>query len=575
MGHRPMSEDHGALPSDGSTRADKPSVAPHLELPLEPAAEPIPSAPAMAVPSPEAAMVAADALGGMVSLAARGGATWRLVLLLALPVLAQQSLILVVNISDRYLAGNLVGVREQAEAIGFRLLAVGQVASPGSGLGDRTVLAAAAWSAAEELSARQAAFQAAQTTANYLAWFITSYTVLVSVGSTALVARFIGAGDRKLAIRVTHQSLLLGAALGGVATLWALTGGVEWLVAALQLGGEAANLAVAYLQPLFLLIVFQVIETAGIACLVGAGDTKTGLWVMVGVAAVNLPLAWGLCLGWGPLPELGFVGIALGTALSHTIGGLVVLAVLARGRFGLRLEPRLFRPEFDLLGRHLRVGIPAGLDSLSVVAGQFWFLSIVNRLGDVASSAHGIALSWEALGFLSGAAFGTAAMTLVGQNLGAGKPERAAHSAWVACGLGCLVMSVMGAVFFLLAEPMFQLFCPYPSQRPIIDVGVPVLQLVAFAMPPLACCIIFTSALRGAGDTRVPVLFTWVGFFVVRIPLAYWLSLDEINLGPLGVYPGLGLELFGAWLAMFADLLVRGIFFLYRFATGRWQRIRV
>jgi putative MATE family efflux protein len=462
--------------------------------------------------------------------------TWKLVLGLALPVLAQQSLTLLVLLSDQFLAGHLP---------------------------------------AAEVSGQRAAYQAAQTTANYLAWLITSYTILVSVGSTALVARFTGAGDTNLAVHVTHQALLLALLLGVLGTVVAVGGGLELVVDILQLRGKAADLANLYLQPLFLLLTFQVIETAGISCLVGAGDTRTGLYVMIGVAIVNVPLAWGFVHGWWPLPRLGFVGIALGTALSHALGAAVVLVVLARGRFGLRLQARLFRPRSDLLKRLLHVGIPAGLDSLSVVVGQFWFLSIVNRLGEDASSAHGIALRWEALGYLSGAAFGTAAMTLVGQNLGANQPERATHSGWVAFGLGTAVMCVMGAIFFLLARPMFEVFCPHESQRPIIDAGVPVLQLIAFAMPPLASTVIITQALRGAGDTRVPLLFTWTGFFLVRIPLAYFLALAEVNFPYVGTVPALGLGLFGAWLAMSADLVVRGGFFLYRFARGSWQKVRV
>jgi Na+-driven multidrug efflux pump len=94
-------------------------------------------------------------------------------------------------------------------------------------------------------------------------------------------------------------------------------------------------------------------------------------------------------------------------------------------------------------------------------------------------------------------------------------------------------------------------------------------------MPALACTIIFTSALRGAGDTRVPVLFTWLGLLGVRIPLAYFLCLEQLELGPLGSVAGLGLGLYGAWLAMLADLLVRGVFFLWRFSGGAWQGIRV
>jgi Na+-driven multidrug efflux pump len=241
-----------------------------------------------------------------------------------------------------------------------------------------------------------------------------------------------------------------------------------------------------------------------------------------------------------------------------------VVGVLARGRAGLRLRPSLLRPHGGLLKRLLRVSVPAAADSLSIGVAQLWFLGIVNSLGPVAAGAHGVALGWEALGYLSGGAFATAATALVGQYLGAGRPADAARSGWTAFAMGGAVMSVMGVTFFALAEPMFRVFCPDPGQRPIIAAGVPVLRLVAFAMPALASCIIFTGALRGAGDTRVPVLFTWLGFFAVRIPLAYLLTGE-----------GVGLGLFGAWLAMFADLVVRGVFFLARFAGGRWQRIKV
>jgi len=458
---------------------------------------------------------------------------WRLVLALGWPVLLQQLLLYAVMIYDALLAGHF---------------------KPPSG--------------------SHVAAQSAQTTAIYLAWCVTSYTILVSVGGTALVARFTGAGARALAVRVTNQSILLAVLLGFSAT----AGGLIWmkeLLALLQLRGEAAEFAAEYLRPLFILLVFQVVESAGIACLVGAGDTRIGLWIVGGVAVLNMPLAWLFVYGLGPVPGLGFSGIATGTAVSHVLGALAVLTVLARGRAGLRLRVRLLWPDLRLLRRLLRVSVPAGLDSLTVAVGQLWFLSVVNRLGPDESGAHGIALRCEALSFLTGTAFGTAAMTLVGQNLGAGRPDRAARDTWTAFGLSCLVMCLCGAVFFALAPQMFALFCPYEDQQGMIAAGVPVLRLIAFAMPPLASTIVFTAALRGAGDTRVPVLFTLVGFFLIRIPLAHALTGDHLDLGPLGVWPGHNMGLMGAWLAMFADVCVRGAFFLYRFASGRWKRIEV
>jgi putative MATE family efflux protein len=468
------------------------------------------------------------------ALAARPLPTWRLVLVLAAPTLLQQTLIFFVSLFDRLLAGRYQAL-DQAE----------QIAS-----------------------------QAAQTTANYLAWCISSYSILVSVGATALVARFVGAGDRRGAIHATNQAVLLGILLGLLATLVGLAG-VDVIVSALQLRGPAAGFTADYLKPMFALLVFQLIEQAGIASLVGAGDTRTGLWVLGGVALINVPLTALFFAGWGPVPRMGFTGIAVGTAIAHTLGGLAVLAVLVRGRAGLRLRLSLLKPNADLLRRLLRVSVPAGIDSLSVAGAQLWFLSIVNGLGDVAGSAHGLALVWEASGFLLGAAFGTAAMALVGQNLGAGRPNRAARSGWTAYAMGAAVMCTMGAIFFTLAPSMLGLFCPKPEQAPIVEAGVPVLRLVAFTMPALAASIILTAALRGAGDVRVPVLFTWFGFFAVRIPLAYLLTRARLDLGPWGSLPGPNLGLFGAWLAMFADVWLRGLLIAWRFAGGRWQGMRV
>src|SRR5262249_25600130 len=138
---------------------------------------------------------------------------------------------------------------------------------------------------------QHAAAQAAQTTAGYLAWFISSYTILVSVGSTALVARFVGAGDHAAAVRVTNPSMLLGVALGILGSVVGLVGLAE-LIRLLQLRGEAADFALGYLRPLFAVLTFQIIQQAGIACLVGAGDTRAGFGVLAVVAIINVPLAW-------------------------------------------------------------------------------------------------------------------------------------------------------------------------------------------------------------------------------------------------------------------------------------------
>jgi Na+-driven multidrug efflux pump len=209
----------------------------------------------------------------------------------------------------------------------------------------------------------RADYLSALTTAGYLYWCVSSYTVLVSVGATALVARLVGAGDWATARRATGQAVLLGLAFGLLGSL----AGLLWLrplITAIGPTGLAADHCVAFLTPLAALLAFQIVESACVACLVGAGDTRTGLYVLGGVAVLNVPLAWTLCFGIGPFPGIGFVGIALGTGLSHLIGCVAVLILLARGRSNLTLTLADLLPNRDLLRRMLRVSIPAGVDSL-------------------------------------------------------------------------------------------------------------------------------------------------------------------------------------------------------------------
>ena len=445
-----------------------------------------------------------------------GRPVWRQIISLAWPALVQQGLLLAIQLYDQY----LTGVFSESH-------------------------------------------KAALTTANYLYWFVTSYAVVVNAGATALVGRLVGGRDLPLARRAAGQALLLAAAFGLLGAAVGLTA-MPTLMRVLNLKGEGAAYAVEYLTPLAGLLPFYMIEVGGIACLVGAGDTRTGLKVLATVVLVNVPLAWGLSRGavsW--LPDLGFVGIAWGTGLSHLVGCLIVLGTLARGRYGLQLHAADLMPDRTLIHRMLRVSVPAAVDSLSTGIFQLAFLGIINDLGKTAASAHGIAIRLEGLGYLSGAAFGVATASIIGRALGARRPDLAAAGGWTAFGYAVGMMAVMGVVFFTFARPMFVLFCPDPDQNEVVEQGVLVLRLIAFAMPGLAASIVLTQALRGAGDTRVPVLFTWVGFLGVRIPLAYVLT-REID-------PGL----LGAWIAMTADIYVRGVFFVWRFAGGKWKTVRV
>lgn len=449
-----------------------------------------------------------------------GGSIARQVLMLAGPVLVEQSLLYLVGLSDTILTGRYL--------------------------------------TSEDL--------AAIAVATYLLWFLGSLMTVVSVGATALVARLTGAKDPEAAQRVCQQAVGL-ALIFGTAILIAGQFAAPGLIRALNLEGEAGRGAAMFLRVILLAAPLLACTSAGIACLRGVGDTRTGMWVMVLVNVVNVGLSWTLVRGLGPIPRLGFAGIAIGTATSEAVGGLAVLAILARGRSGLRLGLSGLRPVWRESRRIFRISLPAAGESLTNVACQLWFLGLINRLGPTSTAAHGVAIRCEALAFLTITAFSIAAGTLTGQYLGAGRPDLAAKAARTAWGIGVGLLVVLGTVIYFEAEAMFDLFLA-GKQPGVVAEGVPVLRIVAFAMPFLATLNVLNGTLRGAGDTRWPWVIVLVGYLGIRLPLTYWLTFPE-SAG------GLGLGLRGAWLAMFADLAARGILVAARFLQGGWKSAEV
>ena len=402
---------------------------------------------------------------------------------------------------------------------------------------------------------------AAMTVLSYLLWALNNLFSFVAIGTTAMVARFVGAGETQEANRVVNQSFVIGAAWALVITAAGLLGAprlIEWM----QLEGSAVGLATRFLSWLLPVLPFMMLETVGIAALRGAGDMVTGLMAMIAVNVINVSVSWLLLTGAGPLPELGWDGIAIGTALGHIAGGLIPLAVLLRGRHGLRVERRLLRLDAPLVRRILRIGVPGGIDVFSINVCQIGFLSLVNGLGAVATAAHGVAIRIESLAYLPGFAFQLATATLTGQQLGAGQPSRALRTVLVACAWNGALMSCAGLALYFGADLLMSLFLG-TGQPDVTRLGVPLLRIISFAMPALATLMVMTGALRGAGDTRLPLLITLVGFLGVRIPLA-WVLAYSLEWG-----------ISGAWYAMVFDLVLRSALLAMRFSMGAWKHVQV
>ncbi len=465
-----------------------------------------------------------------VSLADSRG-TFRPILFLTTPVLAEETMTLLVTWTDWYLTG--------------RLLASG---------GDD--------------------IKAAMGLMAYAMWLIPSLFSAISIGAVAIIARRYGARDFEKGRDVANQAILVGLFFAALLTLGVAFLG-EAFVRLMGLDGAAADYACQYLNIIYPIIPLIMIEQVGSACLRGAGDTLTGSIAKFIVVVINIVASYSLVTGVGGLGEWGWQGIALGTAIGHSVGGLILLGALAGGRAGLGLSVRKIRPDKEIIKGLFRLGTPGGLDIILLVASQLVFVRIINGLGVAAAAAHGLAVQLEACAYLPANAFAVAAATMTGQYLGAGQPRRAVRSTLLCNITAVAFISLAGLFLFIGGNAFVTIFTNQPEHPTTLKV-VELLRIVTLALPPLAVLMVTTGALRGAGDTVWPLMNTLAGLTLIRIPLALFLAKETITLPFTEIrFDGMGLGVNGAWYAMVVDILVRCLVIVARFRHGGWKHGKV
>ncbi|MCC6935382.1 MAG: hypothetical protein IT333_02610, partial [Thermomicrobiales bacterium] len=220
-------------------------------------------------------------------------------------------------------------------------------------------------------------------------------------------------------------------------------------------------------------------------------------------------------------------------------------------------------PDLYYLKRLADISIPSMGESLLRSGGQILFVIIVFMLGTAVAAGHQIAQNAVFLSMFPGFGFSMAATALVGQSLGAKNPERAKAAAMTATRACVVWMSIMGAAFFIFARPIMELSATGDDRDTIINAGVAALRVIAFAQPIQAIGFVLAGALRGAGDTRFPMVSTGISMWIFRIPLAYAFAIT------------FGLGLGGVYLAMATDNFILMMMNIWRYRQGRWVTSRL
>jgi putative MATE family efflux protein len=412
--------------------------------------------------------------------------------------------------------------------------------------------------------------QTALTFANSLMFLLMSAAMALSVGTTALVARSIGEGNRnKHAEKATEQSLML-------AVLLSLCIGLPMyflrvpLLGVMGLQDTAHDLAKDYLGVTLLGLPTTFLMFVLSGAFRGMGDTVRPLWVSAGANVIHALLNYLLLFGNFGFPRMGLPGGALALAISQACACMAFLFFLKKST--LSTTKLIARPEPDWLARLGKIGYMAALQQVMRVGSMIVIQGFLahSPSKDAAVAALGIGLTSESIAFMPGIGYSIAASAFVGQNLGAKQPDRASAGAWGATYQAILVMSVMGVLFYFGAAPFVQIFFPHlpgetVERAQLVETSrhltVLYLKAAAWSEPFLALNMVLTGALQGAGDTKMPTVLTTLTLLVLRVPLCYFLL---PHYGPVGV-----------WWAFTLSTILNGILTVIVFNQGHWKRIRV
>ena len=385
-------------------------------------------------------------------------------------------------------------------------------------------------------------------TASFVVWAIISLAEMPSVGLTAVASRRWGEQDEQGAREAGYQALSLAilaatvVGAGGLLTLWPM---FSLMATPAEVTVQGTHYLVVYLVGAPVIFAYFVMD----ATFRAAGDTRTPLRILLFALAANFILDPLLILGVGPFPQLGTAGAALATVLTRT-GSMAFGFRLLRKR-GLISRAR---PSGSAMRKIARIGLPVSAGGVVFSLIYIVLTRITSQFGTAGLAALGVGHKIESLSFLACIGFGMAAATAVGQNLGAGQPERAIAAGQAALKDSLIMMSVIGAAFLIFPEQLMLVFTTDPA---IVESGASYLRIVALAQLFMAFELVLQIAMEGAGYTFLPMV-SGITLTSLRLPLALWLR------GPLG--------LVGIWWAISLTAIGRGAIMIAIWQSGTWRR---
>jgi putative MATE family efflux protein len=397
---------------------------------------------------------------------------------------------------------------------------------------------------------------AAVGSAGFVIWIIFSIMDIFSVGTVAIISRDFGAKRLDEASEkskhIIRFTLLFSIILAAIGILF--SGEIFRL---LNLEPEVERMGRIYLMIVFLSVPPLFLGEVAGSIFRSIGDTTTPMIVMLVTVGINIVLDIFLIYGIWIFPRLETMGAAIATSIAHTLGAVLGLIFVLRGKIPFKIIPsNLNLLDFRVIRSLFKIGLPI---SIAYINFSFVYLAltrIMSEFGTSAVAAIPVGNRAESLSYMTCFGFYMAASSMVGQNLGAGKPERASKAAWTSVGAVSILTFIFGLIFFFFSREITSILT---NEHEVIEVASSYLEILALSQVFMGFEFVLEGAFAGSGHTLPPTLVSIPGT-VIRIPLAYYLAIP-LGMGPNGIF----------WAITFSTI-IKGIILLLWFRTGSWMK---
>lgn len=389
--------------------------------------------------------------------------------------------------------------------------------------------------------------------------FVYSLAIGLAMGATAMVSRRIGEKKPEAAATVAVQAIILSSGIAIVASIVGFFFAEEFLR---FMGGSEALIAegVGYTKITFAsnIVIMLIFLLNGVFR--GAGDAAIAmrvLWLSNGLNMILDPI---FIFGFGPIPAFGVEGAAIATTIGRGTGVLYQLYVLFKGSSIIKIKVSQFKIQLKIIWRLIEVSSGSFFQFFIGSASWIFMTYIIsNNFSEMVLSGYIISIRVIVFTLLPSWGIANAAATLVGQNLGAKQPDRAEKSVWRSAFFNMIFMVTLSIIFYTNAEFIISIFSAEPE---VIEAGVRSLKIILIGYVFFAYGMVLSQSFNGAGDTYTPTAINVVAFWMIQIPLAWYLVQQEF--GPPGVY----------W-AIFISESLLALICIYIFRLGRWKQVTV